>query len=176
MVDRGAGLRAAFRGELRVGIDLPSERLGEVAGDPRRRLAAEGVAESLEGALCVTLLGETLLDFLYSWLGSGRASMSGVNICPRPYAGAMCWAMPAPTQVPLSLNFGTPSAPALPLAPDTSKLARTHADSAFSCSSGAVGKAALNIVVRLIAPVSYRRRINACPGFVGYQIALELII
>lgn len=73
----------------------------------------------------------------------------------------MNWATLELTHVPFNLSFGVPSAPALPFAPVTSKFARTHDASAFSFSSGALGNAALNIVVRLIAPVSYRLRIKA---------------
>lgn len=62
-----------------------------------------------------------------------------------------------------SVETHVPAKRAFPgrLPPALSKLAFIQLDSILSDSSLAVGNAARNMVVRLIAPVSRRRRMNA---------------
>lgn len=77
-----------------------------------------------------------------------------------PYVLAVSSATSGTTHDPASL---TASVVFPPLAPELSPDALTQSHSALSSSSEAVGKHALKMVVCENAPVSYRRRMKACP-------------
>lgn len=120
--------------------------------------ACAGVAG---GAATGVGLLEALPERLYDPFGSGVASTTTLIRLPSAYALPSSSATFGLTQVPARRVMWASFVE--PLFPLRSKLSFTYWISAFSSASLALGKAARNMVVKLMAPVSNLRRMKACP-------------